>query len=372
MTDDTSFPQARFACNHCEKPILIRMGLPPTTAPCPHCGGIVTSPDYRSQEEKEAVFTEKLEPISEKPVEEQNEAEVPQVAEQSAKSPTTALPELAEESMHRTDQLEEAVSENVKAVERKGKIPVLPAIIVAVLAVCGVVVWALGNFKNEEEKPSSSTEDIVVVPPSPPSIPPIEAPVEKDWESETAQLLGDFLTATSPEEKMQYVIPNNGVLEDLESYFPAGENTYDTPSFSFNFREGNTHDNQRGIYLMTYRSSADIGMQEYFKPVENMDAVLNGESHSMMEMASHIDENKRPQAMAIHAFFKNTEKGLKLDSSVFIQSKFRTFQAFTQYPQPGKSKVFRVAISETLSHALRDDDTCRSYRLYMYYLVWLQ
>ena len=51
-----------------------------------------------------------------------------------------------------------------------------------------------------------------------------------------------------------------------------------------------------------------------------------------------------------------------MDASVFIQGKFRTFKLFTSYPQPGKSKLFRVVVSESLSHQYRDDPTIRTYQ----------
>jgi len=36
--------QREFRCGHCNGRIVIPIDLPPTTGPCPHCGGVITSP----------------------------------------------------------------------------------------------------------------------------------------------------------------------------------------------------------------------------------------------------------------------------------------------------------------------------------------
>ena len=34
----------QFLCTHCSGKVLVPKDLPPTTAPCPYCGGTITSP----------------------------------------------------------------------------------------------------------------------------------------------------------------------------------------------------------------------------------------------------------------------------------------------------------------------------------------
>ncbi len=51
MTDaPISKDQRDFCCRHCKGTIRISKTLPPTTGPCPHCSGIITSPALESAE----------------------------------------------------------------------------------------------------------------------------------------------------------------------------------------------------------------------------------------------------------------------------------------------------------------------------------
>ena len=332
MAEDPSLNQISFDCEHCQKPVLIGVGLPPTTAPCPHCGYTVTSPD-QTETQQEVVATASV--------------------------------------------VEESPEEVSQAAAKKGKIPILPAAIVVLLALGGVMAWVIVNANKEGDTAVSPSEDMAAVastevpaessPDDPIEIldegiePPSVTPAVMSVEDQTAQLLSDFITAGSPEEKMQYVIPNDGVLEGLENYFPIGVSDDDLPISSFVFRGGNDQD--RGIYLMSYRRPAEVGVHDYFQAVSHLDAITQKDDSLLDEVSHSSNDDISSQDLSVIAFFKKMEDGLKLDSSVFIQSKFRTLQAFTGYPQPGKSKVFRVALSEMVSHDFHDDDTKRVYRV---------
>ena len=331
MAEDPSLNQISFDCEHCQKPVLIGVGLPPTTAPCPHCGYTVTSPD-QTETQQEVVATASV--------------------------------------------VEESPEEVSQAAAKKGKIPILPAAIVVLLALGGVMAWVIVNANKEGDTAVSPSEDVAaasteVPAESSPDVPlenpddvivqQPEVPAVMSVEDQTAQLLSDFITAGSPEEKMQYVIPNDGVLEGLENYFPIGVSDDDLPISSFVFRGGNDQD--RGIYLMSYRRPAEVGVHDYFQAVSHLDAITQKDDSLLDEVSHSSNDDISSQDLSVIAFFKKMEDGLKLDSSVFIQSKFRTLQAFTGYPQPGKSKVFRVALSEMVSHDFHDDDTKRVYRV---------
>ena len=69
------------------------------------------------------------------------------------------------------------------------------------------------------------------------------------------------------------------------------------------------------------------------------------------------DSPKAGEPMIIHAYFKHTNQGLKLDWEMFAQTKYRTLHDFIHHPQPGKSGVFRVFITEVTSPAQLKDQT---------------
>jgi hypothetical protein len=69
------------------------------------------------------------------------------------------------------------------------------------------------------------------------------------------------------------------------------------------------------------------------------------------------------EPLRVHAFFKRSPEGLKLDWEIFAQTKYRTFQNFVELPGIGQSAVFRVFIVEDVPDKGRAVAGTRSYRL---------
>jgi len=245
-----------------------------------------------------------------------------------------------------------------KKAKKKGNMPaILGAITILVMA--GVAtLWLADKWKKSPATESPNGKISQVTPPS-----AEDDWLERGWKKEAAQVLGNFMAAKTPQERMQYVIPNENVLEQLQANFPEGYEESETPLSAFSFSDDNLKDRKRGIFLMQYRRPAQIDIREYFAPIGDVETVMGQKSASLIEMAHRIGEDSLSAPVSINAFFKKTDEGLKLDSSVFIQGKFRTFLKFTEYPQSGESKIFRVVVNEVLSHDLRDDDSARAYKL---------
>lgn len=238
----------------------------------------------------------------------------------------------------------------------KGNMTAIISAVIILLVAGGVTFWLAEKWKKDKQPETagggsgsgSSMSD--------------EAWRSTGWKKEASEVLNGFMTAKSPLDRMGYVIANDGVLEELEIFYPEGSDDSDTPKESFGHVMGSDIDHQRGIFLMQYRQPAQIDMREYFAPIGTLDRVMGQESTTLIEMAHRIDEHNLSKPVGINAFFKKTDKGLKLDASVFIQGKFRTFRAFVDYPRPGKTQVFRVVASESLSHELRNNKQYRTYR----------
>lgn len=371
MTSGSSPSQASFPCDQCQKPIFIPVGLPPTTAPCPHCGASVTSPDQNAVPASKPQATAPMPvgtsaqpkntvaippaPVEEKPIRLEADKERAPVPPAAAVGPAThAIDEVSASAKQTDGPKKEPQTESAQTTAKKSNAPVVLTAIIILLLAGGATFWLADKWKKDQATPSVPT----VV-----NRPPIseEGWIEDGWKKDAEKVLGGFLTASTPEEKMQYVIPNKGVLDELKNYFPDGKET-DTPLSAFSFNDGNKTDRERGIFLMRYRRPAQIDIRTYFAPIGSLEAVMGQEAPTLIETAYRIDESSLAQPVGINAFFKKTKDGLKLDASVFIQGRFRTFKSFTEYPQPGKSKVFRVVLSETLIHALRNDTTRRAYR----------
>lgn len=301
-------------------------------------------------------------PAEEQPIRlkasESSRAPVPPAAAVGPATQAVAEPASGHQKAAPLTQPEAPASVNSKKPNKKGNMGAVLAAVVILLLAGGATIWLAGKWKKDQADGNSANLGTGT------NLPMSgDAWIERGWKKEASSVLGDFMAAKSPEEKMKYVIPNDGVLEELKVYFPNGKTDTDTPLSAFSFSEDNRQDRERGIFLMRYSRPAQIDIREYFAPIGNIETVMGQETPSLIETAHRINEDSLSQPVGINAFFKKTDDGLKLDASVFIQGKFRTFKAFTEYPQPGKSKVFRVVASEVLSHALRDDATRRTYKL---------
>jgi hypothetical protein len=69
------------------------------------------------------------------------------------------------------------------------------------------------------------------------------------------------------------------------------------------------------------------------------------------------------EQLRVHAFFKRTSEGLKLDWEIFAQTKYRTFQNFTELPELGQKAVFRVFIVEDVPDKGKAVAGTRTYRM---------
>lgn len=349
MSGAPTLSQASFPCKHCQKAIFIPAGLAPTSAPCPHCGKQVTSPDQSKPavgQVPTAMPTEtqavRLEPDPAQMAAPAEEAPRPSPGLQPAGAQSPAA----------------APAQNVSPKKGGGNAAAVIAAVAILLLAGGVTIWLAQKWKQDQQTNVTSGPSA----PAQPEKMPRETWLATGWKKDASSVLEAFTTAKTPEERMKYVIPNDGVMDELKMFYSRGDGDADTPARSFGYVMGTKEDRDRGIFLMQYRQPAQINIREYFAPIGSLKAIMGQQEVSLLEMAHRIDEHNLSKPIGIDAFFKEIDGELKLDASVFIQGKFRTFKLFTSYAQPGKSKMFRVVASESLSHHYRNNPAIRTYR----------
>lgn len=306
-----SSSQISFRCEHCQQEIFIPAGLPPTTAPCPHCNRNTTSPDTTQH------------PVS-------TEGEVYDT------SPLPLQPEPLETRPKRTFFW-----------------IFLALILLGAIGALGYF-YALPRWKARKAYQRNAAQKATIS---------AEAHwMAKGWQKDANKVLNNFLMAKTPKEKSHYAIQNPGVEEQLAHYYPANKHIIGPPVSSF-AHVINPIDQQRGIFLMRYSQPSQIDIRSYFSPIGNLEKMLGQQAVSFIDTAHTLSEENLSQPIGINAFFKKTNEGLKLDASVFIQGKFRTFLSFIDNPSPGKSQIFRVIIAESMSHKLRNTLKKRVYTI---------
>ncbi|MDG1358477.1 MAG: hypothetical protein P8P36_09815 [Akkermansiaceae bacterium] len=351
MSDSIKPSKVSFPCKFCQKSIHVPAGLSAITAPCPYCGKEVTSPDFSE-----------LEKLDSKPAAiDKNDDVESSVPVQGAAHKKPVILGGDGTTIKKTSDLAHAETKSNEVGVGSGNEARFVWIVLIVLlsVIIGLAAWLAyqdegavveGGLQAEAEG-SVTAEELR------------QEWITHGWKKEASQVLAGFMAAKSIDERMKYAIANDGVLDDLREFYPPGSDDRDTPIEFFAHRSGAIQDHERGIFRMQYRQPGQVELSEYFAPIGTLDKIMEIKGATLIDMAYAIDKSNVSAPIAVVAFFKGTEEGLKLDASIFIQGKFRTFRSFVDYPKLGHKKIFRVAISESIDHELRDDQQYRSYRI---------
>jgi hypothetical protein len=342
--------QREFCCIHCNGRLFIPRDLPPTTAPCPHCGGVITSP------------------APELPAAPPPQAEHPTTPSPApvavVESPATPLVPPAEESepIH-LPQLEPlpkvALREQTAKPERRRLIPRLLFFLLQVSAAGAIAYFA----KEEIMKNKASTP--------PPFKATVRDPAAKEanyirigWQKEARQVLEGFVAATDSQGKLPFVLHAENLREKLENFYRGGVILdSDTPAEAFSVYELSEEDRKRGLFMMIYDQPPQFEMSEFFRPLASLEVQYGVDPADLLLSTLALVENFAMEPLRVQAFFKRTSEGLKLDWEVFVQTKYRSFQDFVELPEPGQTRVFRVFIVEDVPEKGRAVAGTRTYRL---------
>lgn len=355
--------QRSFQCPSCRGIIYIPHNLPPTSAPCPHCGNLITSPPiehpfHASPEPEQHVAPPQHQqapyshpaqqaPISSAPVTRPNPAPV-------ARPSATHVP-LSPAPNGRLSSASAAADPEPEKSSVLGWI--LALILLAIL--CGGGWFAYKTFVPGPQQGKFDNG----VSPKDPALAAAEY-AREGWKKETAATLHKFLEAESPEEKASCVIGGMETLRRLELQY--GKVIYDeveTPFDAFVPIPLGDEDNSRNIYLMTYDRPAQFAMSKFFRPLVPFE-VQQGVTQldPLTETMTHVS-NFAMDPMKIQAFFKRTDKGMLLDWDIYLQTRMRTLQKFYDHAKPGDKGIFRVLIVEDVPLPSERNNDLRVYRI---------
>jgi hypothetical protein len=420
-----------FRCNHCNGKILIPRDLAPTTGPCPHCSGVITSPAPESAAPApfppaisitvpvpQAPAIVPAAPPPPAPLASQAvpppapvQTPMPQVPVQSAVSPPPAPvapnPETVQSSAAPVAtpppapaKLEPAVipprrdaasaSEKPAAAvapapiveiphaadpsqankrkhkaapaakERKNKSGLIPAMLVLFVLICGagVAVFFVSNEMGRNIPPPALSTAIA-------------DPAAKEanyirlgWQKDAYQLLRDYMAATTSKEKLPFILKGDELAGHLDEFYGGGViNDTDTPADAFSVYELSEEDRKRGLFMMIYDQPPQFEMKEFFRPLASLEVQYGVDEADLLLSTLARVGNFAMEPLRVHAFFKRTPEGLKLDWEIFAQTKYRTFENFVELPDPNQIGVFRVFIVEDVPDKGRLEAGTRTYRI---------
>jgi hypothetical protein len=184
------------------------------------------------------------------------------------------------------------------------------------------------------------------------------------WQKDASRVLRDFMEATTIADKLPHVIGGEKMASRLEEYYGQSIiDDSDTPAASFSVFELSEEDRRRGLFMMTYDQPPQFEMSEFFRPLATLEVQHGLDEADLLLTTLARAANFAMEPLRVHAFFKRTPDGLKLDWELFAQTKYRTFRQFVELPEPGRSGVFRVFIVEDVPDAKHDGKGSRTYRL---------
>jgi len=357
MSNFSQTPQERdFHCQHCNGRIVIPYSLPSTTGPCPHCQGTITSPPPPGEE---ALVQQAPAPAPLPPHE-------PAYAAQQTEQTAGAVSQQPEQAVipPRRDAAEQPVApQKPKAAPQarkknsSGIIPAMLGLFALILAGGGAVYYISNQMGKNIDPPnvSSSPEDTEIR----------EANyIRIGWQADAYDVLGKFIAGKSVGDKLPYINYPEELNEKME-FFYGGViiQDEDTPADSFSIQELSEEDRRRGIFMLTYDQPPQFALREFFRPLAPLEVQYGLEEAGILLSTVARVGNFSMDPVRVHAFFKRTNAGLKLDWEVFAQTKFRTFQNFVELPDVGHPETFRVLIVEDVPDKGQGVAGSRAYRI---------
>jgi len=239
----------------------------------------------------------------------------------------------------------------------KRQFPIM--VILLLLLIVGAVAYYVTQEMNRKTPPP------LILPPSTGNAGASEANyIRIGWQKDAASVLRDFLAADHAEGKLPFILNGESLAPRVrEFYGESAIDDSDTPAAAFSVYELSEEDRKRGLFMMTYDQPPQFDMREFFRPLASLEVQYGIDEADLLLSTVARAGNFAMEPLRVHAFFKRTPAGLKLDWEIFAQTKYRTFQSFVELPEHGASGVFRVFIVEDVPDQPQADATSRTYRL---------
>ena len=290
--------QRSFSCSACQGIIYIPHDLPPTSAPCPHCGVTITSPAQPV-------------PIVALPAKREIPAPV---------SRPTVMPPV----------------ETPSAAPTPSKTPWFISAALLLLVGGGGLIFYQNFVANNAAQSGNPTKEQV--------IDRNAVTANKfTWQTQTRETLRAFLAAKTEAEKARYVIGGEQTLQRLKPIW--GKKLLQDEGISEEFFAAiNSGDEKQTppIYLMVYQLPAHHQIKHYSNPLVSMEVTLGAETLDPMTQSLRNPAISETPPLSIHAYFKQTPEGLRIDWDIYLQTRHRSLNHFFESAAVGEKSTFRV------------------------------
>jgi len=301
--------QKKFECEHCQAEILVPIDLPPTTAPCPVCQEITTSPGLEPVVEKAA-------PIS--------QDSAPRVAESTVEERRDSSAVIDSRSSGNDRALDHKDYESRGEKKSKGGLLWL----LAALAFLGLLLGGLLLLKNSraEEKPVEPSGGDNKIAEGDAEGQGTSSQAVQENSSEQVDVLTKFLNATSPEERAKYVIGKESVIEEMKRFYrKRGVEKEKLRAQFFSQIPSDPADVSRGISLFQFERPKQFDMGSFFTPILDLRTQSRLKRPSLNIRAAGKVANFEVVAEKAIVYFKKVDQENLLDWHTYVQTRYRTF-----------------------------------------------
>jgi hypothetical protein len=321
--------QREFRCEHCKGLIRIPAHLPSTTGPCPHCGNSITSPAA------DELLTDTVKPFANTDAEDHS---IP------GKGPKIRYGDEDEDA----DETEST---------KRSYLAAWIGLFFIILAVGLGCILAMRELQKEPvvQKDKAVEESEAVR----------EAHyIRIGWKKDAFKVLDDFMKGTTGREKIPHVLEGAALAEKIEAFYGDQViNDSDTPAEAFSVFNLSEEDRKRGLFMLVFDQPPQFSMKDFFRPLASLEVQYGLAEADLLLTSMARVSNFAIEPVRVHAFFKKTPAGLKLDWEIFTQTKYSMLQHFIEDPQIGKKKTFRVFVMEDVHDPRFSIVTSRTYRI---------
>ncbi len=351
--------QKEFRCSHCTGKIVIPIDLPPTTGPCPHCAGIITSPGPEAETPGDPDPAPQIAPLPSRLA-----PTPPQVA--TGPSPPPSI--IPATKVELPPKSETSASNQPKAIKspalKKAAKPQRSGVISAMLVLLGLA--AAGGavvYFASKELGRNVDPPVVKTVAGDPAVAEANF-IRIGWQKEAYKLLRNYMTGTTAAAKIPYVLNGPQLAVKMEDFYGGSKIIdTDTPADAFSIYELSEDDRKRGLFAMIYDQPPQVEMREFFRPLATLEVQYGIDEADLLLSTLARVGNFAMEPLRVYAFFKRGPEGLKLDWEIFAQTKYRTYQNFVELPDLGQSALFRVLIVEDVPDKGRAVAGTRTYRI---------
>jgi hypothetical protein len=353
--------QREFRCDHCDRNILVPRDLPPTTGPCPICGGIITSPAVDTPVAQRAEFqippTPAVAAVTPAPETKPATASRPEIPVAPVPVKSESTPQADLPNQEPTLEPDKPNKHPVPKPRRRGLIPAM-LVLLSLFLLGGTGVF----LASQELGRNVAAPALKVIAGN-----PAEAEanyIRTGWQKDAFQLLDGYLAASTTKDKLPFVLNGKALATKIEGFYGDHMiNDSDAPADAFSVYELTVEDRERGLFRMDYDQPPQSDIKDCFRPLASLEVQYDLDENEPLLGTLARAGNTATEPLRVRAFFKRTPEGLKLDWEIFTQTKYRTLRNFVELPEAGLTGIFRVLLVEDVPEKGRAVAGTRTYRV---------